>query len=325
MKRVVLVLALCALGAPAWAFDCAKATSRSEKAICGDARALAADSAMSAAFSNSIKGADGKTKAQMLGSQIAWIKERDNICAQNQGDAFAACLALESDRRRAFLSGTPEQGPGAPTRIAPRFRFEKGGPGKAAIDMELLRFPDAKSPGELAFNAATAKYLEDIVEPEKDDPAADRYAFENHMRLVYASPKLVSAQASAFLDSGGAHPNSYVANINLDVAGGRLLTFADAFDAKAAAKVFAICGEQVKGEKKERMGADAPLSPDDLKDLAKSIAESTGDLSAWSFGATQAEVTYSPYAVGAYVEGAYSCDIGYDALRPLLKPGFPLP
>lgn len=325
MRRLALALTLCALGSPAQAFDCAKATSRFEKAICGDARARDADAAMGKAFSDLTSGADAKARAAATGAQIAWIRDRDSLCSQDKGAALAACLAQASDLRRAFLAGSPEQGPGAPSRIVPWFRFEKGGPGKAAVDMELLKFADPKSPGERAFNAGAAKFLEDITEPEKDDPAGDHYAFDNRMRLVYASPKLVSAQASGYADSGGAHPNSNVANINLDVAAGRLLKFDDAFDAKAARKVDAICLEQVKAQKKERMGDDAPLAPDDLKELGKSIADSTGDLGAWSFEATKAEVTYNPYAVGSYAEGAYGCELGYDALRPLLKPGFPLP
>jgi len=325
MQRFALVLALCALGSQAQAFDCAKATSRSEKAICGDARAHDADLAMSKAFSDLITGADAKFRAAALSAQIAWIKDRDRLCSDAKAGELAACLTRESDSRRAFLSGEPQQGPGAPSRIAPWFRVEKGGHGKAEVDMELLKFTDPKSPGERAFNAATGKFLEDIAEPEKDDPAADHYAFDNRMTLVYASPKLVSAQASAYTDSGGAHPNSYVANINLDVAADRLLTFADAFDAKAAQKIFARCEEQVKGQKKERMGGDAPLAPDDLKELAKNVADSTGDLSNWSFGANKVEIVYNPYAVGSYAEGAYGCDLGYDVLRPLVKPGFPLP
>jgi len=321
----VMALAVSAIASRAQAFDCAKAASRFEKAICGDARAHDADTAMSKAFSDLIAGADAKTRAATTAAQIAWIKDRDQTCGESKAGALAGCLADQSENRRAFLAGQPQEGPGAATRIVPWFRMEKGGRGKAAVDMELLKFADPKTPGERAFNAEAVKYLEDITEPDQGDAAADHYAFENRMSLVYASPKLVSAQSSEYADSGGAHPNSAVTNINLDVAAGRLLKFDDAFDAKAAQKIFARCEEQVKGQKKERMGNDAPLAPDDLKELAKNIADATGDLGAWSFTASKAEVTYNPYAVGSYAEGAYGCDLGYDVLRPLMKPGFPLP
>jgi uncharacterized protein YecT (DUF1311 family) len=325
VKCLALTFAICTLGSQAQGFDCAKATSRFEKAICGDAHAHDADIAMSKAFSDLLSGVDAKARAAATAAQIAWIKDRDRTCGDKKAGELASCLTSQSESRRAFLSGQPQEGPGAASRIVPWFRIEKGGRGKADVDMELLKFADPKSPGERAFNAATAKFLEDIIEPEKDDPAADNYAFETRMTLVYASPKLVSAQASGYTDSGGAHPNSYVANVNYDVAADRLLKFQDAFDAKAAQKIYVRCGDQVKAQKKERMGSDAPLAPDDLKELAKNIADSTGDLANWSLGATKADVVYNPYAVGSYAEGAYDCELGYDLLRSLVKPGFPLP
>ena len=73
------------------------------------------------------------------------------------------------------------------------------------------------------------------------------------------------------------------------------------------------------------MGADAPLGAADLKELAKNVAEATDKIANWSFGADKATVTYDPYAVGAYVEGAYQCEIPYTMLKPLAKPSFPLP
>ena len=61
------------------------------------------------------------------------------------------------------------------------------------------------------------------------------------------------------------------------------------------------------------------------KTLADSVAEATGDLKAWSFGADAATVSYDPYAVGAYAEGAFSCSVPYATLRPLARSDFPLP
>ena len=191
--------------------------------------------------------------------------------------------------------------------------------------MELIKFVDPKTAGERAFNEAVTKFLDEIVEPEKGEYGSDHFEVANQMRLVYAAPKLVSAQASVFADIGGAHPNSYVTNVNLDIGANRLAKFDDLLDDAAAKKVFAICLDQVKAAKKQNMGDDAPLSPDDLKALANNIEDVTSQIGSWSFEAKQAVVTYNPYMVGSYVEGAYECKLGYDVLRPLAKPGFPLP
>jgi len=144
------------------------------------------------------------------------------------------------------------------------------------------------------------------------------------MRLAYASPKLISAHADGDSFMGGAHPNSYSVNINVDVAPGREAKFADLLDKPAANKVFALCLKQVRDEKTAREGSvddDSGAS----KTLADSVAAATGDLKAWSFGTDAATISYDPYAVGAYAEGAFSCSLPYATLRPLARADFPLP
>ena len=76
-RRLLLALALAALASPAQAFDCAKATSRSEKAICGDARAKDADAAMSKAFSDLIASAN----VQRIEQTIVGVDSRRQLIA----------------------------------------------------------------------------------------------------------------------------------------------------------------------------------------------------------------------------------------------------
>jgi hypothetical protein len=249
---------------------------------------------------------------------------RDGDCADAKGARLGACLAGESEQRRAFLTGQPESGPGAPGRLAPWFRYEKGGKGRAEVDLELLKFVDPQSAAQRAFNAAVEKLTSDILQPEKDEPNPDSFAYDWAMRLTYASPRFVSAHLSGYANNGGAHPNTFTANINIDVASGREARFDDAFTADGAAKIDALCLRSVREQKKERLGDDAPDS-DDVKTLTHDLEESTRKLSAWSFGADKATVYYDPYAVGSYAEGAYVCEIPYATLRGLTKSGFPLP
>ena len=325
LKAALALLGLLAISSEAHAFDCAKASTKYEKAICADPVARAADEAMGNAFTELTAAADAKSRAAITAAQLAWLEERNGACDQTKGAALGACLARESDHRRAFLSGQPEQGPGAPGKILPWFRFEKGGDGKAEVDMELLRFAEPTKPGEHAFNDATAKLLDEIEQPQKGDYGADHYAYVARMRLVYASPKLISAQADTYSDSGGAHPNSAVINYNLDVAAGKIAKFEDAFEPQSAKKIFDVCMDQVKAEKKDRLDSPDPLTNEELTHLIESVSDATSDFAAWSFETSQAIVTYNPYAVGSYVEGSYDCKIGYDVLRPLTKPTFPLP
>jgi uncharacterized protein YecT (DUF1311 family) len=321
-RWLALGAALAAFAAPAFAFDCKKAATPAEKAICADPTARAADAAIAQAYAD-LLASHAESPKTLAAAQARWIRDRDNACAEAK--ALGACLAEQSARRRAFLAGEPEAGPGAPGRIAPVFRYEKGGKGRAEIALQLLKYPAPATPGERAFNAAVDQLVGPLDQPEKDDPAPDRYAHDRTMSLAYASPRLVSAHLEGYDDTGGAHPNSFSGNINLDVEQGRVLQFADLLDARGARGVFALCEKAVVAEKKQREGADAALGPDDVKELAKTVAEATGKLEAWSFGPDKATVTYDPYAVGAYAEGAFDCEIPYATLKSLAKPGFPLP
>ena len=327
MRRPALGLTALSLtlASPALAFDCGKARSASEKAICADPAALRSDAAMSEAFGALVAGRTAPEKAQATQGQVRWLRERDNQCSDQKGAGLSACLERVSDSRRAFLLGQPEAGPGASGRLAPWFRYEKGGKARATIDLQLIKFVDPKTPAERAFNAAADKLVGPLDQPETYDPAADHYVYERDMRLVFASPKLISAHMSAYQDVGGAHPGSYTGNVNIDVAAGREAQFDDLLDARGADKVFALCLKAVQAQRKEKLGADAPSDAQDLADLAKNVREATGKLGAWSFEADKVSITYDPYAVGSYAEGAYDCEIPYSVLKPLARPAFPLP
>ena len=310
--------------APAHALDCQRASTAIEKAICADPAARDADADLGKTFDALRASLDPKAKPQLVAAQVAWLGLRDSNCADQKGAALGACLARETRARIAFLTGAPEAGPGAPGRLAPVFRMQKGGKGRTDVDVQLLKFVDPATPAERAFNAAVEKLTNDLENPGKDDPLADQWSYSWSMTLAYASPRLISAHAEGGSFMGGAHPNSYSANINVDVARGREATFADLVDKPSAQKIFALCLKQVREQKLAREGAadDDAGAP---KTLPESVAEATGDLKAWSFGADQATIAYDPYAVGAYAEGAFSCEAPYATLRSLAKPDFPLP
>jgi uncharacterized protein len=90
------VLLLCLLSGPAHAagFNCAKAATQVEKAICADAELSALDSQMSDVYKSAL--ADPKTKDAIKNAQRAWIKRRD-ACVDN------ACLKLVYTERMAAL------------------------------------------------------------------------------------------------------------------------------------------------------------------------------------------------------------------------------
>jgi len=322
MRVWALALTACLAATGAHAFDCGKASTEAEKEICADPAARAADADMSKAYAALVRGASAKSKAQIARAQVNWLERRDGACSREN---LAACLAEQSRQRAKFLAAQPEAGPGLPSPMTAKIWYDKLAKGQVDVDYELLEFAAPSSPGERAFNAAVEKLQDDakpLIADRGDEGAASLGAT---MRLVYASPALVSARAELYVDGGGAHPNMSVRNFNLDIARGRLLAFADAFDAAAAKTVAARCFKSVVEQKRARLGDDAPKTPDELKELEKAVGEATGDLALWSFSASKAVIAYDRDTVGGWAEGDYACEIGYGVLRPLTKSGLPLP
>ncbi len=325
-----LALAAVALApGAASAFDCAKAASADEKAICASPEARAADEAMTKAFEALRASAPAAQKAMIVDAQVRWIGQRGQGCFDDKGDPFkgaklSQCLAAASIERANFLSAKPDAGPGASSPMAPFFNIVKGRKGRADVDFELLKFTSAAGGGERAFNSAVDKLSGDISQPEAGDPSADHFAFSASMRLAYASPTLVSATVNGYQDTGGAHPNSYIQHINVDLAAGKALAFGDLADARAKKAILAKCLEGVRAEQQERGVGDDPQDSF-VQDLAKNVEAVATDLSAWGFGPDKATIDFNPYAVGSYAEGYYDCTLTYAFLRPLVKAGFPLP
>ncbi len=322
MRKLVQFSALAAgalSAAPVIALDCARATAPVEKATCGHPAAAGADEAMTKAYNDLAATLSPQHMAGLVTSQRRWLKRRADICLAREGDGVAACLADETKRRRAFLAGEPLSGPGAAQKFRPVLIQHVGKPTQYDLDVNAQEFADLALPGEKLFNAKVDKLLEGV-------PRVDQTGFRQKMVYSYildvsasfASPKFVSGHVELYDFSGGAHGNSSTANFAIDLSSGKELSFADLFEPSARQKFDDECLAQIKRQKLERM-PDDPFGVVSAAEQKKTIEDSVGDLSRWSFSADKAEVTFDPYALGAYAEGSYACDFSAALLRPFLK------
>ena len=87
----------------AFAFDCAKAATPVEKAICDDPALKAADDAMGAAYADVARRVSAEQKPMLKGNQLAWLKRRDEMCMWQDGPARTECLLNETNQRADFL------------------------------------------------------------------------------------------------------------------------------------------------------------------------------------------------------------------------------
>ena len=307
-------LAVASGACPAMALDCAKATTPIEKAICADPIAAAADEAMSKAYDALAARLAAPDKAALLISQRRWLKNRADTCSADEGAVEAACLTDRTLARGAYLAGAPVSGPGAAQAFTPVLVHHVGKPYEYDLDVNALKFADPKLPGEKIFNAKIDALLKEA--PCVEQPKVCSY--ELGVRASFASPEFVSARVETYEFSGGPHGNSDAWNFAIDLASGEELRFSDLFAADARPKLVAACLDDIKRQKQQKMPND-PYGVVSAAEQKKTIEQSVGDLTRWSFYATKGEITFDAYSLGAYFEGSYSCDFPAEMMRPLLK------
>jgi uncharacterized protein YecT (DUF1311 family) len=323
MKRIIISLIAVLSATPAFALDCSKAKTPVEKAICADPAAAAADRSMEEAYGRLAAGLSPDGRKVLLASQRAWLKLRGNTCQDDNG-ITAACLAKRTEQRSRYLSGLPETGPGSGSRLLPIFRQESGARLQYEVDVNALKFEAPALPGEKLFNARVDKLLADLPKNGPRDKAELLYSAWLSLSVTYASPAFLSAHVATYEFSGGAHGNSATSNINIDVAHGRSVAFADLFTSGAQSQFEEACWTQFTTQKAEK-GPDETMSADDSKTYRATIKESVAALENWSFWANKASIGFDPYALGAYAEGTYSCDFDEQMLKRLRKPDSLLP
>ena len=314
-------------GEPAVAFDCTKAQSPVEKAICADAKLKTADDAMAAAYQGLRDSLTGPDRKALGASQGKWVKSREDGCSAQQGAELTSCVLSETDERRRLLQAEPESGPGAGSRLMPVFIQQAGDPHHYDVDYTLIRFIKPKSPGENLFNAQVNKLAKGApLEREAEAAPQDMtYAAFTAMALTYASPKLLSAKVDSWSFSGGAHGNGGTSGITIDLGSGVALKSSDLFDGAALAALKDDCVKQILVQKKDKLeGEDFDPNNDPLYS-EKTVVEYLQSLANWNFWRDKATVTFDAYAIGSYAEGPYECEFAMGNLRKLAKSGAPLP
>ncbi len=318
------LILLFGLSQPALAMDCRKATSPVDKAICADPAALGADQELEKAYSTLYSHASEADKKQILQSQRAWLKLRVNGCSEEKKPS-AKCLIDMTQSRSLFLQGKPESGPGTGQDLTPLIIEQAATAKLYEEDIALMKFSTPALPGEKLFNTEMDKLLKDVPSTKDADDTQDMtYSYDLTLHLTYASPRFLSASVETYTFEGGAHGNYGKSGINIDVAKGKLLAFADVFEPSAHQKLEDSCLSQIKTQRKEK-SIDEELDPKTLKEMHGTISDTIGRMDGWFFSGKDGTVTFDPYAVGSYAEGSYTCVFPLEVLKPLYKAGSVLP
>jgi len=325
---LVAALGLMAPAAPAFAFDCAKARTKVETAICADPKLKAADDAMTAVYDNLHAAADAAAKEALRLSQLRWIAQREG-CAYPDAPDIPGCAREFTAKRQAVLTASPETGPGDGSGLAPWFVQREGKKGGWDIRFDLVRFAQPQSAGEELFNREiTALLTPALLENSTLGTATlivarDRiYAYGVTLTPTYASKRLISALAEGYEDRGGAHPITWSRAINVALDDGHRLGFSDVFPKEAVGIFAKLCADQLIAARRVRNG-DAAINLEEGADEV--ILAHVKNFETWSFRADKATLLFDPYLIGAWAEGPYTCEIEMPELRAHALPGGLLP
>ena len=248
--------ALIASASPALAFDCSKATTKIEKAICADANLKSADAEMTNAYVAARDASNPSEKNMLVLSQRRWIDQRENACAYVDDTELVSCIYKETDERKLILQGAPENGPGTASPLIPVFLQQVGTPKIYDLDYTLLRFANPQTAGEKLFNADSKKILDDApLGPHGQEVIEDHVlARQETFAISFASPALLSVADNFYSDDGGAHGNGGVSNFNIDMRSGKEIKASDVFGSEAIKTLTAECRDQILARKQENYG-----------------------------------------------------------------------
>ena len=324
----VVLAAAVPLATPALAFDCGRAQTKVEKAICADPKLKAVDDQLNAAYDKLVLAGDSGTKAALQISQVRWIRSREN-CAMLSDAEMPSCIRESTNSRHAVLTARPQSGPGDGSDLTPWFVQKDGKKGDWDIGLDLVRFAQPQTDGEQLFNrdvealAAPSLLENSTLGTATEKVPKDRiFALSVTLTPTFASKHMISALAQGFEDRGGAHPNTWSRAINIALDGGRRLAFGDLFPRESIGLFAKLCSDQLIAERRDGTG-DPKINLEEGADEV--IVAHIKNLDTWYFRDSKAVILFDPYQIGSYAEGAYGCELEMPVLKAHAVAGAVLP
>ena len=297
---------------PSHAFDCAKATTPSEKAICASPELKKTDDAMGNAYSKLRKSLDADGSTQLRNSQRHWLSYRQTYC-----EAEAQCMLEETKSRREELSKLIAANPA----MLPIFIYQPGTKKTYDVKISGTKFAYPNTPSQILFNREfDAIISQSPLGEETDVQEVARYSHEISMQITRNTPRLISAVIAVYDYSGGAHPNSWQNTINIDMRNGKLLKASDLFTDTSMEKIVASCRDMILNSKSDQYdGANEANRRALEEDFPGVIKETVFDLKSWNFDNKGATITFNAYSIGSYAEGQYLCEFSSGEIEELVK------
>jgi len=340
-----LPLLLCTL-AHAASFDCTKAKTASEKAICASPQLSAADDQMAAAYKSWLTAAPPAWAAGIRENQIVWLRFRGTTCpADDANDPIATCLSNIYKERIDELKGmvqhiagitfvsqaltltardTPDSAPPAgASEVTPGFgTLQASWPQASSSSPQWTAWNSALIPAIVrAANADASSSAHDwsgLVQPGVDRGL--------NLTVDRANPQWISASILDFNDGHGAHPSENLTEFYWMLSAQRALKPEDVFQPKSGWDIW--MAKRLDSYLHKTLDSQSNgnyqswFAQGDAAKTLQGIVTNPGD---WKIEPAGLSIFFQPYQVACYACTPDPLKIPWSDLKPYLQPTFTLP
>lgn len=318
------ILLLGSVSAHAASFDCSKASTPQDKAVCASHELGAADIRMAAAYKALLVAAPAEMAPEIRDEQRAWIRGKATTCmASSPTVEITACLSTYySSRTKQSQQRIVSKG-GVTFIMRSIHRTEQSSSGATASAQQDAKpgyfnasWPQTKAdtPEWKAWNSAIEAAVHKVAgESDYEDMDTDVTA-----SLGIVSNQLVTASLENYwYGHGAAHPNETSIEFNWLLQQKRELRPEDVFlpGSNWDQLLQKRCIEEINQQH----------DPDYEADLPQVVHRIILDPENWQLDAHGLSIVFQTYSVSARADPVMPILIPWHALQPLLQPGFARP
>lgn len=318
MSRIGLAVALLmpgmALAQPS--FDCAKASTPIERAICNNAKLSKADRELATVYGALAGKLAGVAKEHLLKDQLNWLSSRAKACT-GESEAVTRCLGNRYEQRIATLRAAGE---GGYPYVSEQSLLKTGK--VKAIRYEIdARYPQFDGNADFstinkAFATAAAEGAKNATPGNDADVGREQmWTYEQGFELFRPGPNAVTVQVTSYVFTGGAHGSTNISATLVDLHSGTSVPPSEVFlpDAPWLTAVTDMARADLKKQFAERPGFEESLEPKQFDKMMKEPER-------YLFKAGVLDLIFNQYEVGPYAAGLYTVTIPYARLARLLRP-----
>jgi len=328
IKAALALIALFLIASPAAgaSFDCAKAQSPFEKAICSNPEVSKQDEILAKAYQTALGGLSTDAANEIKSAQRAWLDYAKHSCSDDAQPIAGAytdeqkqCLAAVYRDRIGDLEASRMQG-GYRFYPIDRYLVERDTEAlpedfsKVADRQFQIVKIDGADDTAMAFNGAVESIIaetRDLFEPGTTTIAASDGTSDNDTatKVSAVTNQRISLQTNEYwYGHGAAHGNYFITNRHFLLGEKRLLDAADVFEGEGwQDKLGQLALDGIKAKLGEDYFAN---SDDDVKAIA-------ADPLRWDFAEEGLVIQFNIYEVTAYAMGAPTLTIPWGDLSAI--------